>query len=63
MGNAGSSFQGNFMMNRTPTQGLPGNVTHGAQMTMNSGAGPGGNINYELLQSMMQRNVNGGMNR
>jgi hypothetical protein len=63
---AGGPPQGNFMMNRnSQTQGgHPGNMAAGqlgGAMPMNLGAPSGGNMNYEALQAMMQRNSGGGM--
>ncbi len=55
--------QGNFMINQnSQTQGgLPANMV-GGTMPMMPGAPTGGNISYEALQSLMQRNAGNGMN-
>jgi len=58
--------QGNFMMNQnSQTQGgLPANMSGsvGGTMPMIPGAHTGGNMSYETLQSLMQRNAGNGMN-
>jgi len=63
----GVPSQGNFMMNQnSQTQGgLPANILSGSvggTMPMMPGASTGGNMSYEALQSLMQRNAGNGMN-
>jgi len=62
----GGPPQGNFMMNRNPqTHGGLAGMTAGSvggAMPLNPGVPTGGDISYETLQSLMQRNPSNGMN-